>query len=87
MSHPRDKYGYPVPRTCTCKNKECRTKWNIDWEENMNCPKCGLVHCPDCLKGVTKEQLHTHSYRSGLEVTIYETNCPYCGWTIFEYEH
>lgn len=41
-----DKRGCPKPLWCTCKNKQCRFQFWIDWQDESSylCPKCLLQH-------------------------------------------
>lgn len=76
-----DKNGNPNVRPCTCK--KCKTAWMIDWESEINCPSCGTLHCPYCLKSCEDIKVYTTTN----EFTSVEGYCPNCGETVIDYEY
>ncbi len=82
-----DEFGRPNVRTCTCKDKSCREKWAIDFEdsETFHCPKCLSLHCPDCLRKMSQETLSSSS-GSGETGNWAFVRCEICGYYIDDCE-
>lgn len=80
--HPVDSIGNPKPRWCHCK--ECHTKFWMNLEDEMVCPNCGVLHCPNCLKsckGAKGRHSECPEYKSD------SLNCPHCNYLVYDYEY
>jgi hypothetical protein len=81
-----NKFGELNRRNCKCK--ECGENFLLDPLDDICCPKCKTLHCPDCLKSCKNIKTTSHYFESGSHYgTSVSGDCPNCGYPVIDYDY